>query len=73
MVRRAVAALSICTKVLARVTAGRLGIPFARGGFRRGAIRRLIRGFVAGLAGMLAPRPAAVLVPVPVRVRSRRR
>ena len=77
MFRSAFAALSKCTvakctRVLARATAGRLGVPFTRGR-RRGAIRRLIRGFVAGLAGMLVPRPGAVLVPVPVRVRSRRR
>jgi|GEM_PF-5474433 hypothetical protein len=73
MFRRAFAALSICTvakctRVFTRATTGRFGR-----GRRRGAIRRLIRGFVAGLAGMLVPRPEAVLVPVPVRVRSRRR
>ncbi|HWT95967.1 MAG TPA: hypothetical protein VN229_00050 [Terriglobales bacterium] len=78
MFRSAFAALSMstianCTRVLARAAAGRLGISFSRSGLRRGAIRRLIRGFVAGLAGMLVPRPEAVLVPVPVRVRSRRR
>jgi len=73
MFRSAFAALSIstiakCTRVFTRATIGR----FARG-LRRGGIRRLIRGFVAGLAGMLVPRPEGVLVPIPVRVRSRRR
>jgi len=75
MFRSAFAALTKCTvakctRVLARATAGRLGVPFTRGRHRRGAIRRLIRGFLAGLAGMLVPQPEAVLVPV--RVRSRR-
>jgi hypothetical protein len=78
MFRSALAALSKCTmsrfaRVVARTATGRLDASFARSRRRRGAIRRLIRGFVAGLAGMLAPRPEAVLVPVPVRVRSRRR
>jgi hypothetical protein len=73
MIRRAVAALSICTKVLAPMAIGRSGVSVVRGRFRRGAIRRFIRGFIAGLTGILAPQPEGVLVPVPVRVRSRRR
>lgn len=74
MVHRALLALSgfILPSLAVRLLARR-GLAGSHRLFRRGAVRRLVRKFVAGIAGLFVPQfGLGVLVPVPVRTRRRR-